>query len=132
MDNIEPEAENKNPVCFIWDHIDQLRELPQVTEEESDQEHVVLLTSEQEPAKEVTNAKKRERKNMKIYGVYECVPDIGQKCISTKKFKDKRKIMKAHLIAHGYEGDSHDLKTDSQTCSHEAMCIVMLTALVMK
>ena len=44
--NIEPEAGNENPVCINWDHVDQWRELPQVTEEVSDQKHVVLLTSE--------------------------------------------------------------------------------------
>ena len=79
------------------------------------------------------NAKKTEIENMEIHGVYECVPDIGQKCISTRwviteKFKDKRKIMKARFITCGYEEDSHNLKTDSPTHSHEAMHIVVLTA----
>ena len=45
-----------------------------------------------------------------------------------EKFKDKRKIMKAHFVTRGYKEDSHNLKTDSLTCSHEAM----LTASVMK
>ena len=40
--------------------------------------------------------------------------------------------MKACLVAHGYEEDSHNLKTDSPICSCEAMHIVMLTASVMK
>ena len=74
---------------------------------------------------------------MEIHEGYECVLDIGQKCISTRwviteKFKDKRNIMKAHLVVCGYEEDSHNLKTDSPTCSCEAMRIVTLTALVMK
>ena len=29
--------------------------------------------------------------------------------------------MKTCLVAHGYEEDSHDQKTDSPTCSHEAV-----------
>ena len=112
--NIKPEVENEHPVCISWDYVDQWRELPQVTEEVSDHEHVVLLTSEQE--KEVINSKKREIENMEICGIYECMPDIGQKFISTRwviteKFKDKRK-------PHGYEEDSHNLKNDSPTCSH--------------
>ena len=91
--NIEPEAEDENPVCINWNHVDQ------VPEEVSDQEHVVLLTSDQEQAKEMIDAKKREIENMEINGVCIYVPDIGQKCISirsviTEKFKDKRKIMK--------------------------------------
>ena len=40
--------------------------------------------------------------------------------------------MKACLVAHGYKEDSHNLKTDSPTCSCEAMHVVMLTALFMK
>ena len=131
--NIEPEAENQNPVCINWDHVERNISSNKV----SDHEHVVLLTSEQEQAKEVIDAKKREIENMEIHGVYECVPDFGQKCISTRwvimeKFKDKRKIMKACLVARGYEENSHNLKTDSPACSHEAICIVMLTASVMK
>ena len=59
--NIEPEAENENPVCIKWDHVDQWRELPQVTEEVSNQEHVVLFTSEQEQIKEVIDATKKEK-----------------------------------------------------------------------
>ena len=76
--------ENENPVCINQDHVDQWRELPQVIEEVSDQKHIVLLISEQEQAKEVTDAKKREIETMEIHGVYECVPQIGQKCISTR------------------------------------------------
>ena len=92
----------------------------------SDQEHVVLLTSEQEQAKEVIDANKREIENIEIHGVYECMLDNGQKCLSTRwvimeKLKDKWKIMKAHLVAGGYEEDSHNLKTDSLTCSPEAV-----------
>ena len=38
-----------------------------------------------------------------------------------EKFKDNKKIMKACLVSRGYEGDLDNLKTDSQTCSCEAM-----------
>ena len=129
--------ENENPLCINCNHVDQWRELHQVTEEVSDQEHVFLLTSEQEQAKEVIDAKEREIENMEIHGPHKCVPGIGQKCISTRwiiieKFKDKRKIMKPHLVALGYEEDSHNLKTDSSTYSREAIHIVMLTTTVMK
>ena len=40
--------------------------------------------------------------------------------------------MKTCLVACGYEEDLHDLKTDSPTCSHEAMSIFMLTASIKK
>ena len=50
------------------------------------------------------------------------------KMVITEKFKDKKNIMKLCLVAYGYEEDSHNLKTDSLTCSH----IFVLTASVMK
>ena len=28
---IKPEVENKNPICINWDHVDQWRQLHQVT-----------------------------------------------------------------------------------------------------
>ena len=37
--------------------------------------------------------------------------------------------MKAWFVAHGYEVDSHNLKTDSPTYRHEAMPIVLGTYL---
>ena len=57
--NIGPEVENENPVCIKWDHVDQWRELSQVTEV-SDQKHVALLISEQEQVKEVIDVKKKK------------------------------------------------------------------------
>ena len=128
---------NKNPICINWDHIDQWRLLHQVTDGLSCQEHVVLLTSEQEQAKDVSDAKKTEIENMEIHKVYECVLDMDQKCMSTRwviteKFKDNKIIMKAHLVACGYEEYLHNLKTDFLTCSREAIHLVMLTASAMK
>ena len=49
-----------------------------------------------------------------------------------EKFNDNKKIMKACLVAHNYEEDLHNLKTDCPTCNCEAMHFVMLTATVMK
>lgn len=126
--NIEPEDENEDQVCINWNHIDHWREVPQYTE----QENVVLLTAEQEQSKAVMDAKHKEIKNMNTYEVFECVPYTGQKTISTRwviteKFKDNQKTMKARLVARGYEENSN-LKTDSPTCSREAMRMVMLTA----
>ena len=96
-----------------------------------------MLTSEQGQVKEVIDTKEREKENVEIHGVYECLPDIDQKCISTRwvimeYFTDKRKIMKTCFVAFGYEEDSHNQKTNSPTCSCEAMHIVILTDMIMK
>lgn len=48
----------------------------------------------------------------------------------SERYKDNKKIMKVHFVSHGYEKDSYDLKTDSSTCNHKAMRIVMLTSSV--
>ena len=56
-----------NPDSAFWDHVDQWREQPQVTDGVSEQEHVALLTFEQE--KEVIDANKREIENMEMHGV---------------------------------------------------------------
>ena len=63
--NIKPETKNKNPICINWNHVDQWRLLHQITDVVSCQEYVVLLTSEQELAKDVIDTKKRE---LKQYG----------------------------------------------------------------
>ena len=78
--------------------------------------------------------KKGGMENMEIHKIYECVPDMGQKCISTRcviigKFKDNMKIMKFHLVVCGYKEDLHNLKTNFPTCSCEAICLAMLTNL---
>ena len=130
---MKPEAENENPICINWDHVDQWWQLLQVKDKVSRQEHIVLLTSEQEQAKYVIDAKKRDIENMEIHEVYECVSGMSQKCISTRwvteKSKDNKKIMKAR--AHGYKEDLHNLKIDSSACNCEALHLVMLTASVM-
>ena len=66
--------EKENLIYFNWNHIDQWKLVRQVV---SCQEHVVWLTAEQEPAKDVIDAKKRKIENIEIYEVYECVSDLG-------------------------------------------------------
>ena len=59
--------------------------------------------SEQKQAKVVIDVKKREIENMEIHEVYVCLPDMGQKCISTRwvitvKSKEIKKRMKSHFV----------------------------------
>ena len=71
----------------------------------------------------------KEIENMKNHEVYECVPYIDQKSITrwviTEKYEDK--IMKAYLIACGYEEDSSNLK---QAFQQADMHLIMLIASV--
>ena len=64
------------------------------------------------------------------------MPYTGQKTISakwifTEKLKNNKKIIKARLVARGYEEDTSNLRSDSPTCSREAMRLVLLTASIM-
>ena len=70
-------------------------------------------------------AKLNELDKWKKYEVYEEVPDNGQKTISvhwvyTEKDTEKGKVIKACLVARGYEEDSNVSK-DSPTCSKESI-----------
>ena len=42
-----------------------------------------------------------------------------------------KKIVKAHLVAHGFEDDSSNFTKDSPTCSHECLRLVFATAATM-
>lgn len=136
--------EDEEPVCIKWTDVDQWRELSgesdkseESDEEESDgAEQVVLLTGIQQQAKEVIMAKEKEIDNMRKHDVFECVPNTGQPSVSsrfviTEKIKDGERVVKARLVARGFEENNTNLQTDSPTCSREALRLVMLTAVIM-
>ena len=77
------------------------------------------------------NAKKIELENWSKNSVYEEVPDVGQKCISTRwvctlKETPDGVTPKARLVARGFE-DFHnkDIPKDSPTCSVESLRTVL-------
>ena len=41
---------------------------------------------------------------------------------------NEKKVVKARLVARGFEKDSSDLHTDSPTCTKQSMRLVFLTA----
>ena len=146
--------EGKGELCVNWkDRIEYWREIVEENEAESQEEHeagdqdnqeivvetsedeenVILLTEEQESKKEILDAKMKEIENLKKYEVFDVVPYTGQKTISsrwvvTEKFKDNQRKVKARLVARGFEENAYDVRTDSPTCSREAMRLVMIAA----
>ena len=73
----------------------------------------------------ISEAKEKELNNWKKNNVYEVQPYIGQNCISTRwvfteKFIDGRKVVKARLVARGFEEET-SFQVDSPTCSKEAL-----------
>ena len=96
-------------------------------------ESVLLVTDQEQMSQEIVNAKEKELKNMIENDVFERVPFYGQATVSrkwvfTEKFVNERKVVKARLVARGFEEDSSNLRTDSPTCSRQSMRLVFLTA----
>ena len=85
-------------------------------------ESVLMFRSERH---DVLEAKQKELKNWIDHDVYEEVEDKGQNCISvtwviTEKTSDGKQIVKARLVARGYEEEDKDsLRTDSPTISKD-------------
>ena len=89
----------------------------------------ILLTNVEDQI-DVKVAKARELENWCSHGVYIEVPNQGQRCISTRwvvteKLRDGRKVIKARLVARGFEEENlHKLRKDSPTCGKESIRIL--------
>ena len=80
---------------------------------------------------EVYKAKLEELENWSQNGVFEKVKDNGQTTVSvrwiiTEKVKDGSPVVKARLVARGFEEDLTNNRTDSPTCSKDALRISSL------
>ena len=80
--------------------------------------------------------KKEEINNSIENDVFESVQNENQRTISYRwiiieKFNDGKKIVKACLVARGFEEDSSNFTKDSPTCSRECLRLVFATAATM-
>ena len=92
-------------------------------------ENEMLLTVD-ERSSAVINAKKSEIENWRRNGVYHEVDDIGQPIISARwvfseKIKEGEKVVKARLVARGFEEKLEDLPTDSPTCAKDTLRLAL-------
>ena len=76
------------------------------------------------------SAKEDEIRKWQDMKVYTEVDDIGQPRISTKwvcteKVKGDQLVLKARLVARGFEEDTSQLRSDSPTCSKESLRILL-------
>jgi hypothetical protein len=79
----------------------------------------------------VFRAKCSEIENWKTNSVFEEVPDAGQRAISlrwviTEKIKDDNNVIKARLVARGFEESLQEKRTDSPTCSKDALRLALV------
>ena len=121
--------EGEEPCCLDWNDVSEWQNLPFP-------ESVLLLTKEEECAQDIVDAKNRELEKLVENEVYTSVPYTGQKLISSRwvfseKYKDGERILKARLVARGFEENDKQLRTDSPTCSREGMRMVYFTAVTM-
>ena len=117
------------PICVNWDHVVSWSELPYP-------EQALILTRDQEVAQEVVDAKNVELENMLRNDVFQVVtfanqPTVSSRWIITVKYKNGRRIVKARLVARGYEEDSSAMRKDSPTCNRECLRLVFVVASLM-
>ena len=95
---------------------------------EDDVELLVFFNSEK-----IREAKDKEIENWRANDVFEEMDYTGQELISsrwvvTEKLKDGEKIVKARLVARGFEEDTAELLKNSPTCSKESVRIQLAVA----
>ena len=94
-------------------------------------EQVLLLNNHEVFDPRLDEATEKEMNNLEENHVFEWVEDSGQKRVSTRlviseKIKDKgESILKARLVARGYEEDKSGMHTDSSTCTKQSLRIVV-------
>ena len=127
--NVHVDGSDK-PSSLNWKHVVEWKTLPCP-------EKVVFLTATQTLNQDVLDAKAKELDNLVRNDVFEVVPDVGQSRVSTKwviteKFKNGKKIVKGRLVARGFEENlSKNTRTDSPTCSRQALRLCFVTASTM-
>ena len=118
------------PSSVNWDEVKDWEQL-------QDQEKIIFFAAEEEMGQEVVDAKEREIQNLRDNDVYEVVEFKNQSLISckwvmTEKIKNGKKVIKARLVARGFEEKMHNARTDSPTCSRQSLRIAFATASNMK
>ena len=119
----------EEPRSIDWSQVHNWRNVPYP-------ENVVMMTQDEELTQEVVDAKEKEIKDLIENDVFESVqnenqPTISSRWIITEKFKDGKKIVKARLVARGFEEDSSNFTKDSRTCGRECLCLLFATAATM-
>ena len=99
---------------------------------EKDNHEVFLENKEIKEKKdeEIKKAKNVEIEKWKEEGVYEEANDEGQEKVSTtwvisEKMKDEKLVVKARLVARGYEEEKSSIRADSPTCMKNSVRIML-------
>ena len=114
--------------CVNWEHVEGW----EIIENDNPVDNEILLSSQYMELDEVKQAKKKEVDNMIANKVFEVVPYTGQKTVSSKwiltdKVKNNNHVIKARIVAKGFEEDTRLMRTDSPTCSRESLRLIWMT-----
>lgn len=109
-----------------WDKVQQWSKVSE--------EMCLSVRNSKDPA--VLEAKQLELKNWATYQVYEEVENRGQDYLTvqwvvTQKFVDEERLVKARLVAHGFQ-ETDLIQKDSPTASKESLRVLLITALSME
>ena len=123
--NIHIDGEDK-PCSFNWEHVEKWKELPSP-------DSIFLLTDANEFNQDIVDAKEKELSNLLNNDVYEVVNYSGQETVSTRwvfteKVVDEEIIVKARMVARGFEENLNEIRTDSPTCNKHSLRFVMVSA----
>ena len=124
--NVQFIGENK-PRSVDWSKVKWWRKTIQSSQ-------VLFLSTSNEYEQRVIDAKLKELDNLKNNNVFKWVNNNGQKAVSTKWVvtekinEDGSKRLKARLVARGFEEKLIGQKTDSPTCSRQALRLVFVVA----
>jgi len=82
---------------------------------------------------DVQAAKESEMNNWRINEVYDKVENMGHevisvRCVVTEKMNNWNNLIKARLVARGFEEDTGSLRKDSPTCSKESVRLAIAIA----
>ena len=93
----------------------------------SDNEEVLIDECD---SMELLTAKRSEIDSWMVNDVFEEVEDNGQDTLSvrwviTEKKKNDQSVIKAQLVARGFEENTSDFRSDSPTCSKESLRLAM-------
>ena len=115
-----------------WDEVMWWREI--------ESEQILILREIKETSQnrqEVLEAMEREFNNLKENNVFDWVEDCGQESVSCKwvitekQKEDGSKMLKARLVARGFEEKYMNQRTDSPTFSRQALRMVFVSASIM-
>ena len=100
-------------------------------------EQVLFLGEYLETDERFIKAKEKEIHNIEENDVFEWVQDSGQSTISTKWVisekitDDESSVVKARLVARGFEESKEEMRTDSPTCSKQSLRMIFTVSSTM-